>query len=64
MTRCILCVPVKEENTPLGVIQILNKHNNNFTETDATLAAVLGHVIALALKEMDGRSLPTQRVVT
>jgi len=64
MTRCILCVPVKEETTPLGVIQILNKHNNNFTEPDATLAAVLGHVIALALKEMDGRSLPTQRVVT
>jgi GAF domain-containing protein len=56
MTRCILCVPVKENDTPLGVIQILNKPNN-FTETDATLASVLGHVAALALKEMDARSL-------
>lgn len=57
MTRCILCVPVKDKDTRLGVIQILNKPNNNFTETDATLVSVLGHVAALALKEMDARSL-------
>ncbi|MEW5960535.1 MAG: GAF domain-containing protein, partial [Chloroflexota bacterium] len=56
LTRCILCVPVKLHKKPLGVIQILNKKNNNFTDTDAILASVLGHVAALALTEMNARS--------
>jgi GAF domain-containing protein len=56
LTRCILCVPVKSRDEPIGVIQILNKKNNNFTETDAVLASVLGHVAAMALEEMNVRA--------
>ncbi len=56
LTRCILCVPVKYQDEPMGVIQILNKKNNNFTETDITLTSILGHVAGLALGEMNARS--------
>ena len=55
LTRCILGVPVMKHDKPIGVIQILNKHDNNFTETDTVLASVLGHIAAVVLEEMNTR---------
>ena len=53
VTRSILCVPMITRGKLVGVIELLNKYNGNeFTETDATLLSILGHVAATALEDM------------
>jgi GAF domain-containing protein len=56
VTRSILCVPMITRGKLVGVIELLNKYNGTeFTETDATLLSILGHVAATALDDMRSR---------
>lgn len=59
LTHSILAVPVMKEDKPIGVIQILNKQQGEFSDTDAVLASVMGQVAALALAEMEIRTQAT-----
>lgn len=52
MTRSILGVPVTYREEPLGVIQLLNKREGGFTESDVTLVSVLAHIAGMALAAM------------
>ncbi len=53
VTRSILCVPMVARGKLIGVIQVLNKHDEEqFVEADASLLTILGHVAAIALEEM------------
>ncbi len=55
VTRSILCVPMMARGKLIGVIELLNKRDNEFTEADATLLLILGQVAAIALEEMQTR---------
>ncbi|NJN93655.1 MAG: GAF domain-containing protein [Anaerolineales bacterium] len=55
VTRSILCVPMMARGKLIGVIELLNKRANDFTEADATLLLILGQVAAIALEEMQTR---------
>jgi GAF domain-containing protein len=56
VTRSILCVPMITRGKLVGVIELLNKYNGTeFTEPDATLLSILGHVAATALDDMRSR---------
>ena len=56
VTRSILCVPMVTRGKLVGVIELLNKYNGTeFTEPDATLLSILGHVAATALEDMRSR---------
>jgi len=56
VTRSILCVPMITRGKLVGVIELLNKYDGSeFTETDATLLSILGHVAATALEDMRSR---------
>lgn len=55
VTRSILCVPMMARGKLIGVIELLNKRDNEFTEADATLLLILGQVAAIALAEMQTR---------
>ena len=56
-TRSVLCVPIMAAQTPLGVIQFLNKTDDvPFNESDMTMATVLAEVIAKGILEMRSRS--------
>ena len=56
VTRSILCVPMLTRGKLVGVIELLNKYNGTeFTEPDATLLSILGHVAATALDDMRSR---------
>ncbi len=56
VTRSILCVPMVTRGKLVGVIELLNKYNGTeFTEPDATLLSILGHVAATALDDMRSR---------
>lgn len=55
VTRSILCVPMMARGKLIGVIELLNKRDDDFTETDATLLLILGQVAAIALEEMQTR---------
>jgi GAF domain-containing protein len=39
----------------IGVIELLNKRDEDFTDADATLLLILGQVAAIALEEMQSR---------
>ena len=55
VTRSILCVPMITRSKLIGVIELLNKRDANFTDADATLLLILGQVAAIALEEMQNR---------
>lgn len=55
VTRSILCVPMMARGKLIGVIELLNKRDDEFTEADATLLLILGQVAAIALEEMQTR---------
>lgn len=56
VTRSILCVPMIARGKLIGVIELLNKRGEeSFIEADASLLAILGHVAAIALEEMQTR---------
>jgi putative nucleotidyltransferase with HDIG domain len=50
-TRCILCVPVKNQNGEvIGVVEAINKKAGKFTDTDAEHLIALSSGIAIALE--------------
>jgi GAF domain-containing protein len=49
LTRSILCVAVMDDGEPIGVVELINKEHDDFTEADATLVSILGHIAAIAL---------------
>lgn len=56
VTRSIICVPMITRGKLVGVIELLNKYDGSeFTETDATLLSILGHIAATALEDMRSR---------
>jgi GAF domain-containing protein len=55
VTRSILCVPMMARGKLIGVIEVVNKRDDEFTETDATLLLILAQVAAIALEEMHTR---------
>lgn len=55
VTRSILCVPMIARGKLIGVIELLNKRDDEFSEADATLLLILGQVAAIALEEMQTR---------
>jgi GAF domain-containing protein len=55
VTRSILCVPMIARDKFIGIIEVLNKRDDEFTETDATLLLILAQVAAIALEEMQTR---------
>lgn len=55
-TRSIMCVPMVTRHKLIGVIELLNKYNEEeFTEADVTLLSILGQVAGTALEEMRER---------
>ena len=55
-TRSLIGVPMIARGKIIGVIELLNKHDNEeFTETDLTLLSILGQSAATALDEMQNR---------
>jgi GAF domain-containing protein len=56
VTRSILCVPMISRNRLIGVIELLNKRDDEeFNQADATLLSILGYIAGTALEEMDLR---------
>jgi GAF domain-containing protein len=52
-TRSILCVPLITGNKLIGVIQLLNRKDDEpFSQTDMILLSILSYVAATALEEM------------
>ncbi len=51
-TNSIMSVPVMSRDKLIGVIQLLNKHNNKFTETDVALLLILGQAVVIVFEEM------------
>jgi GAF domain-containing protein len=49
-TRSIVSVPVIAQSKPIGVIQFVNKRNNEFTESDVALLLTLSQVATKALE--------------
>jgi GAF domain-containing protein len=52
LTRSIMCAPVMREGKPIGVVELLNKEPQKFSETDATVLSVLCDIAAVALEKM------------
>ncbi len=51
-TKSIVSVPVMSRDKIIGIIQLLNKHNSKFTETDVALLLTLGQVVMIVFEEM------------
>ena len=53
LTRSIVCVPLITGSKLVGVIQLLNRiDDEEFTDNDVVLLSILSHVAATALEEM------------
>lgn len=53
LTRSIVCVPLITGHKLVGIIQLLNREDDqDFTDTDVVLLSILSHVAATALEEM------------
>ena len=63
VTRSILCVPMIARGKLIGVIELLNKRDDDFAEADATLLLILGQVAAIALEEMQTRFEAEEKAV-
>lgn len=48
-TRSMICVPVSYKDRPLGVLQVINKRDGVFDESDLEVTAALANHIAIAL---------------
>jgi GAF domain-containing protein len=56
VTRCLICVPMSVGDKPVGVIELLNKHDcEEFLEADVALLLILGNTAATALETMRER---------
>lgn len=49
MTRSIVCVPIIAHDQLIGVIELLNKANGAFNETDLAVLSMLSQVAAKIL---------------
>ena len=52
LTRSIMCAPVMREDKPIGVVELLNKEPQKFSQTDATVLSVVCDIAAIALEKM------------
>ncbi|MBN1991802.1 MAG: GAF domain-containing protein [Anaerolineae bacterium] len=59
-TRSIVCAPVLADNKPIGVIELVNKQDNEFTEADVALLLILNQVAAAVLQTMPPNFAPRQ----
>ena len=48
-TRNILALPLKVRDRTVGVVEVINKHEGGFTDTDRELAAALANQAAIAI---------------
>jgi GAF domain-containing protein len=56
VTRGLICVPMSVGDKPVGVIELLNKHDGEeFSEVDVALLLILGNTAATALETMRER---------
>jgi GAF domain-containing protein len=55
VTHSIICVPMIARGKLIGVIELLNKRDDEFREADATLLLILAQVAAIALEEIQTR---------
>jgi GAF domain-containing protein len=49
-TRSLLCVPVKSHGAVVGVVQLINKTEGDFTEDDVTLTKLMATQIGAAVR--------------
>jgi GAF domain-containing protein len=52
LTRSIMCAPVMQRGRPIGVVELLNKEPQKFSQTDATVLSILCDLAAVALEKM------------
>jgi signal transduction histidine kinase/CheY-like chemotaxis protein len=45
-----LCVPLKAHNKIIGVIELVNKKNNNFTNADVEMVNAIGSLISISIE--------------
>ncbi|MBL7064281.1 MAG: GAF domain-containing protein [Anaerolineae bacterium] len=56
VTRSLICVPMSVGDNLVGVIELLNKHDDGeFSEADVALLSILGNTAAMALETMRER---------
>lgn len=54
-TEALLCVPMISRGQVLGVIEVVNKHNQQgFSQADADLLGTLAHIAASTLDRLEG----------
>lgn len=53
LTRSIICAPVMRQGKPVGVVELLNKEPQKFSQTDAAVLSILCDVAATALEKME-----------
>ncbi len=58
-TESILGVPLITKEKVIGVLEVINKHNDNFTEADEDLLLVLGVQAAVAIENARCSNNPT-----
>ena len=50
-TRCILCLPIKDQSGgTLGVIEVINKKEGAFTDSDMELLKALSSIVAISIE--------------
>ena len=49
VTRSMIAVPLSCKDTPLGVLEVINKRGGDFTTEDLTVITALGNQIAIAV---------------
>jgi GAF domain-containing protein len=54
-TNCIASAPIMQRGHIKGVVQLLNKHGDEFTEADVVLLLILGQVAAIVFEEIEKR---------
>lgn len=48
-TRSVLCVPMISQGRVIGVIEVLNKHEGNFTDTDKDILQAIATSVSIAM---------------
>jgi signal transduction histidine kinase len=49
-TRCILGVPMHDQNRPVGVLESINKNDGHFTEEDVNTLSILADIAGVAVE--------------
>ncbi|MHB9004851.1 MAG: GAF domain-containing protein, partial [Coriobacteriia bacterium] len=50
VTRSMIAVPLSCHDTPLGVLEVINKRTGDFDESDLEIITALGNHIAIAVE--------------